>query len=175
MGAQLSKGGVAAEGKAAAAADPAAAKANGQVSETGPRWAAVSGEPHGTQRPLAAWVPWRWEPSCCSFTLRTQIRSITTSPPPPLLTWMKFKISLNKAKTGSPASGGPPAEQPSSARARPRSARTTSLLLPFVNSSAAPTGGELAAHFFYTRRADCGRSVFLELVLCHELGPCSGD
>lgn len=96
-------------------------------------------------------------------------------PPPPLLTWMKFKISLNKAKTGSPASGGPPAEQPSSARARPRSARTTSLLLPFVNSSAAPTGGELAAHFFYTRRADCGRSVFLELVLCHELGPCSGD
>lgn len=32
MGAQLSKGGVAVEGKAAAAADPAAAKANGQVS-----------------------------------------------------------------------------------------------------------------------------------------------
>lgn len=33
MGAQLSKGGVAVEGKAAA--DPAAAKANGQVSKTG--------------------------------------------------------------------------------------------------------------------------------------------
>ena len=91
MGAQLSKGGVAAEGKAAA--DPAAAKANGQVSETGPRWATVSGEPHGTQRPLAAWVPWRWEPSCCSLTLRAQIRSITT-PTRPLCTWMKFKISF---------------------------------------------------------------------------------
>ena len=35
MGAQLSKGGVAVEGKAAAA-DPAAAKANGQVSEVRP-------------------------------------------------------------------------------------------------------------------------------------------
>lgn len=34
MGAQLSKGGVAVEGKAAA--DPAAAKANGQVSKAGP-------------------------------------------------------------------------------------------------------------------------------------------
>lgn len=35
MGAQLSKGGVAVEGKAAAA-DPAAAKANGQVSKVRP-------------------------------------------------------------------------------------------------------------------------------------------
>lgn len=55
MGAQLSKGGVAVEGKAAA--DPAAAKANGQVSTVGPDMLSVSGEPHGTQYPLAAWVP----------------------------------------------------------------------------------------------------------------------
>lgn len=57
MGAQLSKGGVAVEGKAAA--DPAAAKANGQVSKAGPVRPSISGEPHGTRRPLAAWVP-RW-------------------------------------------------------------------------------------------------------------------
>lgn len=46
MGSHVSKDGVAVEGKAAA--DPASAKANGQVS--------VSGEPHGTQRPLAVRV-----------------------------------------------------------------------------------------------------------------------
>lgn len=56
MGAQLSKGGVAVEGKAA---DPAAAKANGQVSKAAPVRPSISGEPHGTRRPLAAWVP-RW-------------------------------------------------------------------------------------------------------------------
>lgn len=48
MGAQLSRGGVAVEGKAAA--DPAAAKANGQVSLHGLH----SGQPHGTHRPLHA-------------------------------------------------------------------------------------------------------------------------
>lgn len=56
MGAQLSKGGVAVEGKAAA--DPAAAKANGQVGEGGPGGGGRSGAPHGTERPLPAWVPW---------------------------------------------------------------------------------------------------------------------
>lgn len=56
MGAQLSKGGVAVEGKAAA--DPAAAKANGQVSKAGPVRPSISGEPHGTRRPLAV------APSC---------------------------------------------------------------------------------------------------------------
>lgn len=49
MGAQLSKGGVAAEGKATA--DPAAAKANGQVSTVGLDVLSVSGEPHGTNSP----------------------------------------------------------------------------------------------------------------------------
>lgn len=72
MGAQLSKGGVAAEGKAAA--DPAAAKANGQVSTVGLDVLSVSGEPHGTNFPLAAWVPGqgtglRWGLRCCSVTL----------------------------------------------------------------------------------------------------------
>lgn len=55
MGAQLSKGGVEVEGKAAA--DPAAAKANGQVSERGPDGGASAGSHMATQRPLAAWVP----------------------------------------------------------------------------------------------------------------------
>lgn len=41
MGAQLAKGGVAAEGKAAA--DPANAKANGQVSGGGLMWSASAG------------------------------------------------------------------------------------------------------------------------------------
>jgi len=54
MGAPLSKSGVAVEGKAAAAADPIAAKANGQVSEVGLTCARTSGEPHGTQRPPRA-------------------------------------------------------------------------------------------------------------------------
>lgn len=53
MGAHLSKGGVAVEGKAVA--DPAAAKANGQVSKH-PQ-TSISRDPHGTQRPPAAWVP----------------------------------------------------------------------------------------------------------------------
>ena len=58
MGAQLSKGGVAVEGKAA---DPAAAKANGQVSKKTLSLTPLMlhhhrGEPHGTQRP-PAWVP----------------------------------------------------------------------------------------------------------------------
>lgn len=71
MGAQLSKGGVAVEGKAAV--DPAAAKANGQVSSAGPDTVSVRGEPHGTQRPLAAWVPRRGTGlrrgrSCCCLT-----------------------------------------------------------------------------------------------------------
>lgn len=61
MGAQLSKGGVEVEGKAAA--DPAAAKVNGQVSERGPDGGASAGSHMATQRPLAAWVPpWGSEP-----------------------------------------------------------------------------------------------------------------
>lgn len=64
MGAQLSKGGVAVEGKAAA--DPAAAKANGQVSKAGPVRPSISREPHGTRRSLAAWVP-RWGAGGRSF------------------------------------------------------------------------------------------------------------
>lgn len=70
MGAQLSKGGVAVEGKSAT--DPAAAKANGQVSKAGPVRPSISGEPHGTRRPLAEWVPrgggWR-------SLLRVRVRS----------------------------------------------------------------------------------------------------
>lgn len=59
MGSQLSKGGVAAEGKAAAA-DPTAAKANGQVSELGPLMrGGHQGGATWHQRPPPAWVPRR--------------------------------------------------------------------------------------------------------------------
>lgn len=65
MGAQLSKGGVAVEGTA----DPAAAKANGQVSKD--QWGATW---HPTPT-ASVWVPrrgsgQRWELSCCSFILK---------------------------------------------------------------------------------------------------------
>lgn len=65
MGAQMAKGGVAAEGKAVA--EPANAKANGQVSDGVPRSAgACAGagrqRPHGTQRPLSAWLSRRRAP-----------------------------------------------------------------------------------------------------------------
>lgn len=65
MGAQLSKGGVAVEGKAAA--DPAAAKANGQVSKAGPacqRGATWHPTPTGS---MGAAAGRRWGGSCCSF------------------------------------------------------------------------------------------------------------
>lgn len=62
MGAQLSKGGVAVEGKAAA--DPAAAKANGQVSKAGPVRPSISGEPHGTRRPRCRGGGLAVAPSC---------------------------------------------------------------------------------------------------------------
>lgn len=66
MGAQLSKGGVAVEGKAAA--DPAAAKANGQVSTD---MARTRTEPHGTdsswQHGCHGGAQGRHRRGCCSF------------------------------------------------------------------------------------------------------------
>lgn len=72
MGAQLAKGGVAAEGKAAA--DPANAKANGQVSGGGLMWSASAGS---HMAPNAHWQHGYHggagcsELGCCSFIIVT--------------------------------------------------------------------------------------------------------
>lgn len=66
----MSKSGVAVEGKAAA--EPANGKANGQVSAF--RYiGSIDGEPHGTKRPLATWVPW-WKGSGWESVLNSQVQ-----------------------------------------------------------------------------------------------------
>lgn len=165
MGAQLSKGGVAAEGKAAA--DPAAAKANGQVSKAALTRRASAGSHmahnahwqhgcHGRAQGRDGGVMGvGWAVSCCSSMVRAESR------PTALLGAIKSERNEN----GWSGWRGPPAEQPSSSRARARSARPRPA---FVNSvccsRTSPPGARLQPGW-----AELGRNVCLHRVFSHEL------
>lgn len=66
-------------------------------------------------------------------------------------------MKLNQLKTGCLSRRGPPAEQPSSGRARPRSARTRPA---FVNSVCCAHRGRLPAQFTQERQ------ILVEMCVC---------